>query len=223
MIAAIVLAAGRASRMGANKLVAELDGVPLVRHAVLAALASPARPVVVVTGNEADRVRAALAGLEVVVVHNADFATGLASSLRTGIAAVPEAAGAVVCLGDMPHVTSAHVAALVTAFVAADDDGAIIVPTCHGRRGNPVLWGRGRFAEIAQLTGDVGARALIDRHAAMVRWVAVDDPAILVDVDTPAALAQLQNAVPAAQSVSNVDTSGAIDDASVTITPTSRL
>jgi molybdenum cofactor cytidylyltransferase len=191
-VAAIVLAAGRSSRMGANKLLAELDGVPLVRHATVAALASAARPVVVVVGNEAARVRAALAGLEVIFVDNPDFATGMASSLRAGVAAVPEAAGALVCLGDMPRVTAAHLAALLGAFAEAHDDGAIVVPTCDRKRGNPVLWGRGRFAEIADLTGDVGARALIERHPAAVHWVALDDPAILVDVDTPDALASLR-------------------------------
>ncbi len=190
-VAAIVLAAGRSARMGANKLLAELEGAPLVRHATLAALASPARPVVVVVGNEAERVRAAIADLEVEIVHNPDFATGMASSLRAGIAAVPEAAGALVCLGDMPRVRGAHLALLLDAFADAADDGAIIVPTCDRKRGNPVLWGRARFAEIAALTGDVGARALIERHAASVHWVAVDDPAILLDIDTPDALASL--------------------------------
>ncbi|MCE9572496.1 MAG: NTP transferase domain-containing protein [Deltaproteobacteria bacterium] len=196
-VAAIVLAAGRSSRMGANKLLAELEGAPLVRHATLAALASSARPVVVVVGNEADLVRAAIADLDVAFVHNPDFATGMASSLRAGIAAVPEAAGALVCLGDMPRVTAAHLGVLLDAFAEADDDGAIIVPTCDRKRGNPVLWGRGRFAEIASLSGDVGARALIDRHAASVRWVAVDDPAILLDIDTPDALATLARREPA--------------------------
>jgi molybdenum cofactor cytidylyltransferase len=191
-VAAIVLAAGRASRMGENKLLAELDGEPLVRHAVRAALASPARPVVVVTGNDADRVRAAVAGLPVEIVHNPDYATGMASSLRAGVAAVKDAAGALVCLGDMPRVTAAHLARLVDEFVAADDDGAIVVPTCDRKRGNPVLWGCRRFAEIDALAGDVGARAIIDRHPDDVRSVAIDDPAILVDVDTPEALARLR-------------------------------
>ena len=191
-VAAIVLAAGRASRMGENKLLAELEGQPLVRHAVLAALASPARPVVVVTGNEPERVRAALADLDVRFVHNPDFASGMASSLRVGIAAVGDVAGALVCLGDMPRVTAQQLRTLVDAFVAAADDGAIVVPTIDRKRGNPVLWGRGRFAEIGELVGDVGARAVVERHAASVHWVPIDDPAILIDVDTPEALARLR-------------------------------
>ncbi|MEO8704599.1 MAG: NTP transferase domain-containing protein [Kofleriaceae bacterium] len=190
-VAAIVLAAGRSSRMGTNKLLVELAGKPLVRHAVDAALGSSARPVIVVTGNDAAGVRAALAGCEVTYVDNPDYASGMASSLRAGIAAVPDAAGALVCLGDMPRITSAHLAALLAAFADAADDGTIVVPTHERKRGNPVLWGRRRFAEIATLAGDVGARALIERHPDAVRWVALDD-AILVDVDTPEALAGLR-------------------------------
>ena len=191
-IAAVILAAGRAARMGDNKLLLELDGRPLVRHAVLAALASRARPVVVVTGNDAERVRAALSDLDVRFVHNPDFATGMASSLHAGISAVGDAAGAIVCLGDMPRVTTQHLDTLLAAFEAAHDEGAIVVPTCERKRGNPVLWGRRHFAEIAALSGDVGARALIERASTSVHWVPIDDPAILVDVDTPEALRSLR-------------------------------
>jgi len=192
-IAAIVLAAGRASRMGENKLLAELDGEPLIRHTVYAALASRARPIIVVTGNEAEHVRGALAGLDVTFVHNPDFATGMASSLRAGVGAVDDAAGAVICLGDMPRVTADHINALIDAFAGERDDGAIIVPTYERKRGNPVLWGRRHFDEIRTLGGDVGARALIERHASLVRAIAIDDPGILVDVDTRDALASLQS------------------------------
>ena len=105
-IAAIVLAAGRSTRMGGpNKLVAEIGGKPLVRIAAEQALASRAKPVIVVTGHQRERVEAALAGLPVRLVHNPDFADGLGTSLRAGIAAVPaDADGAIVCLGDMPQV-----------------------------------------------------------------------------------------------------------------------
>ena len=177
--------------MGENKLLVPLGGQPLVRHAVTAALASRAHPVVVVTGNQAELVRAALAGLDVAFADNPAFATGMASSLRAGIAAVGDAAGAVICLGDMPRVTAAHIDALVDAFDAARDDRAIVVPTCERKRGNPVLWGRHHFAAIDELAGDVGARALIDRNPGDVHTVALDDAAILLDVDTPDALAEL--------------------------------
>lgn len=191
-VAAVVLAAGKASRMGTNKLLADLGGKPLVHHAVSAAIASKARPVVVVTGNDADRVRDALDGLDVTFVHNADYASGMASSLRAGIAAVGDVAGALVCLGDMPRVTADHLSLIIGAFEAASDEGAVVVPTCERKRGNPVLWGRRRFAEIHALEGDVGARGIIERNADRVTWLAVDDPAILVDVDTPDALEELR-------------------------------
>lgn len=192
-VAAVVLAAGKASRMGDNKLLLELDGRALVRHVAMAALASRAQPVVIVTGNDADRVREALSDLDVRFVHNPEFATGMASSLKAGIAAVGDAAGALVCLGDMPRVTAAHLDALIASFETAHDDGAIVVPTCERKRGNPVLWGHRHFADIATLVGDVGARALIERAGESVVWLAIDDPAILVDVDTPDALSSLRS------------------------------
>jgi molybdenum cofactor cytidylyltransferase len=190
-IAAVVLAAGRASRMGSNKLVAELDGEPIVRRTVRAVLGSRARPVIVVTGHEAEAVRAALAGLDVRFVHNPDFAGGMSTSLRAGIAAAGTADAALICLGDMPRLEAEHLDDVIGAFRSGDPD-EIVVPTHERKRGNPVLWPRRYFAEIAELSGDVGARALIDRHADRVRLIAIDDPAILVDVDTPAALAELR-------------------------------
>ncbi len=197
-IAAVVLAAGLGSRMergGAAKLLAELGGKPMVRWAVEAALASSAREVVVVTGHRADEVAAALAGLPIRLVHNPAFADGMASSLRAGIGAVASADAAVVCLGDMPRVTGGHIDRLIAAF---DPSAApIVVPTHQRKRGNPVLWARRFFAEIEALRGDVGARALLERHAEVVTLLDLDDPAVLLDVDTPAALAELR--LPAAE------------------------
>jgi molybdenum cofactor cytidylyltransferase len=189
-VAAIVLAAGRASRMGANKLLAELDGVAIVRRTVAAALASRARPVVVVTGHEAAAVREALADLDVTFAHNPSYAEGMSTSLRAGLAAIGPASAALVCLGDMPRLLPHHLDAVIAAH---KDDETIVVPTFDHKRGNPVLWPRRYFAEMAALTGDVGARALIDRYADQVAFLPTDDPAILVDVDTPAALAALRN------------------------------
>ena len=190
-IAAVVLAAGRASRMGSNKLIAELDGEPIVRRTVRAVLGSRARPVVVVTGHEAEAVRAALAGLDVQFAHNPDFALGMSTSLRVGVVAAGAVAGALICLGDMPRLEARHLDTVIDAYRSGEPD-EIVVPTCDRKRGNPVLWPQAYFAEIAELTGDVGARALVDRHAEQVRLLAIDDPAILVDVDTPAALAELR-------------------------------
>ena len=185
-IACIVLAAGRSTRMGeANKLLADVGGRPMVRGVVEAALASRARPVLVVTGHRAAGVEAALGGLEVTLVDNPDFAVGLSSSLKAGIRAVPAGCdGALVLLGDMPQITGAHLDRLIAAF-AAEPGAAIIVPTHEGRRGNPVLWPRARFAEMLQLEGDAGAKRLMAAHAGDVREVDLGTDAIFADVDTP--------------------------------------
>jgi molybdenum cofactor cytidylyltransferase len=188
-IAAVVLAAGRSTRMGGpNKLLAEIGGRALVRIAAEQALASRARPVIVVTGHERERVEAALKGLPVRLVHNPDFAQGLGSSVRTGVAAVPaEADGAIVCLGDMPQVDAALIDRLIAAF--APEQGALaVVPTIDGQRGNPVLWSRRFFPDLMAIEGDVGARHLIGRYGEAVVEVPVTGKGALVDVDTPEAL-----------------------------------
>jgi molybdenum cofactor cytidylyltransferase len=197
-IAAIILAAGRSTRfagdqLGTTKLVAELNGKPLVRHVAEAALASKARPVIVVTGHARDHVQEALAGVPLQFVHNKDFATGLASSLRTGIAAVPnEAAGAIVLLGDMPLVT----ADLINRFVQRlqeNSDADAIVPITEGRRGNPVLLARALFSALAKLTADEGARRLLQEPGIHVIEIAVSgEAAAAVDIDTAEALESLR-------------------------------
>jgi molybdenum cofactor cytidylyltransferase len=188
-VAVVVLAAGQSRRMGRlNKLVETVGSKPMVAHPVDAALASRAVEVVVVTGNEPDRVRAALAGRAVRFVHNADFEAGLASSLKAGIRALgDDVDGAVIGLGDMPRITAQHLDRLIAAFEPAAQ-ASVVVPTVDGKRGNPVLWGRRHFEAIRQLEGDAGARALIGANAGEVAEVAMEDDAALVDVDTAAAL-----------------------------------
>lgn len=189
-VAAIVLAAGRSSRMGGpNKLLEPLGGKPLVRIVAEQALSSQAGPVLVVTGHQAERVRAALDGLNVRFVANEDYASGIASSVKAGIAAVPsEADGAIVCLGDMPLVDAGLIDRLIGAF--APDKGALVaVPAAEGRRGNPVLWSRRFFDELMTLEGDVGARHMIARHAEAVVEVETDGQRAFLDIDTPEALA----------------------------------
>jgi molybdenum cofactor cytidylyltransferase len=188
-VAAVLLAAGRSSRMGGpNKLLEPLHGKPLVRIVAEQALVSKASPVLVVTGHMAKDVEAALRGLDVKFVSNPDFASGLASSVKAGIAAVPaDADGAVVCLGDMPLVDAGLIDRLIEAF--APDKGALIaVPVSGGRRGNPVLWSRRFFDELMTLEGDVGARHIIARHGEAVAEVIVDGQSAFLDIDTPEAL-----------------------------------
>jgi molybdenum cofactor cytidylyltransferase len=188
-VAALVLAAGRSTRMGGpNKLIAEIAGKPLVRIAAEQALASRAAPVVVVTGHERAQVEAALTGLKLELVHNPDYAEGLSSSLKIGLAALPAAvAGAIVCLADMPQVTTAVINRLVTAF-NPEQGALVVVPTSRGKRGNPVVWARRFFPDLVALHGDVGARHLIGANAEFVTEVALEDSAVLIDIDTPDAL-----------------------------------
>ena len=192
-IAAIVLAAGRSTRMGAiNKLIAEIGGKPLVRIAAEQALASRASPVIVITGHERERVEAALKGLPVRIVHNPHYAEGLGTSLKAGIAAVAEDAdGAIVCLGDMPQVSAVLIDKLIAAF-DPERGALIVVPSIDGRRGNPVVWSRRFFHDLMQIQGDIGARHLIGAYAEAVAEVPVADDAALTDVDTPESLSAVK-------------------------------
>ena len=191
-IAGLVLAAGQSRRMGTlNKLLIRIDGKPMVRHVADAVAASGASPLVVVTGHERDQVEAALAGLEARFVHNADYAQGLSTSVRRGLAALPpESDGAVVCLGDMPMVTAQAIDRLIAAFNPVEGR-AICVPTRRGKRGNPVLLAKSLFAELASVSGDIGARDLITAHPELVAEVEMESDAVLTDIDTPQALAKL--------------------------------
>jgi molybdenum cofactor cytidylyltransferase len=188
-IAAVVLAAGRSTRMGGpNKLLAELGGKPMVRIVTEQVLGSKASSVTVVTGHQAAEVEKALAGLKVRFVRNPDFAAGLASSVRTGIAALPETAdGAVVCLGDMPLIDARLIDRLIEAL-APDRGHLIAVPVSDNRRGNPVLWSRRFFNELMALDGDIGARHLIAKHNEAVAEVPVQGDGAFLDIDTPQAL-----------------------------------
>lgn len=191
-LAAVVLAAGRSSRMGTlNKLLAPLDGKPMLCHVVEAALAAGLADVVVVTGHMREQVEAALRGLPVRFVHNPDYREGLASSLKAGVAALSrDIDGAFIILGDMPRIRADHLRRLADAFDPAAGR-SIVVPVHGGRRGNPVLWGRAFFVTFEGLEGDTGARHLIGQFPEAVAEVDIPDAAIFLDVDTPEALAAL--------------------------------
>jgi molybdenum cofactor cytidylyltransferase len=192
-VGAIVLAAGRSTRMGGpNKLLAQIKGRPLVRIAAEEVLASRARPVIVVTGHERERVETALAGLDVTRVHNPQYAEGLSTSLKAGLAALPaDVDGAIVCLADMPQVDAALIDRLIAAF-DSEKGALVVVPTIGGKRGNPVLWSRRFFADLMALEGDVGARHLIGRYGEAVAEVPVSGKAALADVDTAAELSAVK-------------------------------
>jgi len=187
-VAAILLAAGQSRRMGRqNKLLAEFGGEPLIRRSAKAALASRASPVIVVTGHMDGKIRAALDGLDVTFAHNADYAEGLASSLKRGLDAVPaDCAAALIMLADMPAIGTSALDRLLEAFDPAAGR-SIVLPTAAGKRGNPVIWAREHFAELQGLTGDTGARHLLAMHEDAVARVEIGEEA-LTDVDTPEAL-----------------------------------
>ncbi|HMF22745.1 MAG TPA: molybdopterin-binding/glycosyltransferase family 2 protein [Pseudolabrys sp.] len=192
-VAAVVLAAGRSTRMGAvNKMLAEIGGKPLVRIAAEQAVASHAKPVIVVTGHEQEKVEAALKGLPVRLVHNSDYAEGLGTSLKAGIAVVPqEADAAIVCLGDMPQVDAALIDRLIGAL-DPERGALVVVPTIDGRRGNPVVWSRRFFHDLMSIQGDIGARHLIGSYAEAVVEIPVAGEAALTDVDTPESLSAVK-------------------------------
>ena len=195
-VAAVVLAAGRSSRMApVNKLLVPNEtGVPMVARVVDQILASRARPVIVVLGHQAREVEAALAGRKVTFVEARDYADGLSASLKSGIAALPPSANAaIVCLGDMPLVTAAMIDRLIAAF-DPEEGRAIVQPVHDGKPGNPMIWARRFFDEIAALSGDAGARKLVARHAEFVAEVEMAEDGVLRDFDTQEALATLREA-----------------------------
>lgn len=188
-IAAVVLAAGLSSRMGANKLLEDVGGTTMVRRVVEAAGASDAEPVVVVTGHAAPQIEAALSGLDVEFVNNPDFTKGLSTSLKAALSHLPEDCdGALVMLGDMPGISPTLINRLIAGFDPAEGR-AICLPTRAGRRGNPVLWAKRFFPEIQAVEGDVGARNLIGAYDELICEIPVEDDAAFADIDTPDALA----------------------------------
>jgi len=201
-IGAVILAAGRSSRFAAaggreaTKLIVPLGGAPLARHVAAAALASRARPVVTVTGHAREAVEAALDGLALTIAYNEKFESGLASSLQTGLAALPPGvAGAVVLLADMPAVSSGLIDRLIATFEATPTALAA-APLTGGRRGNPVLLSRALFPAAMKLEGDEGARRLLDGLSAeKLLEVPASGLEASLDVDTPAALAAARRAI----------------------------
>jgi molybdenum cofactor cytidylyltransferase len=189
-VCAIVLAAGRSRRMAPlNKLlVADGKGLPMISRVVDNVLASRARPVIVVTGHERERVEEALAGRPVLFAHAEEYAEGLSASLKAGLRAVPpDAEGILVCLGDMPLVTAPTLDRLIGAF-DPEEGRAVVQPTFRGKQGNPMLWSREFLDEMLAISGDIGARHLAAKHADRLVEVEMSDDAVLRDFDTTDAL-----------------------------------
>lgn len=183
-VTGIVLAAGRATRMGGGKVTRLVGDRAMVARVVDAALASQLADTIVVVGNEADRVRELLRGRSVQVVFNADYAQGQSTSLQTGLRAVEqECDGALFLLADQPFVTSALIDRLIEAF--ARNRQAIVRPEVAGRPANPVLMPTRLFPELLAETGDRGGRRVIERHADDLCFLNVPDPLLCIDIDSP--------------------------------------
>ena len=192
-VVGLVLAGGRASRMGSdhNKMLAALEGKPLIAHSVDAALGAGLAEVWVATGYEAEQVRAALAGRRVRFAHNPDFASGMASTLRAGLLATgPDCDAVAVLLGDMPRVRADDIRRLVAAFEQSARR-AICVPVHGGRRGNPVLWPASEWGALLAVTGDTGGRELLRARDAQLVRVPIEHPGVLLDIDTQSDLAEV--------------------------------
>ena len=193
-VGAMLLAAGASRRMGGpNKLLARIgSGGPMIRATAENLVEAGLQPIIVVTGRDAGDIEQALSGLNVRFVNNADYPSGLASSIRAGAAAVPEAAeGMLVALGDMPLVGPKIVRRLVAGF-NPQEGRLICVPVHQGRRGNPVLFARQFLPELMALAGDEGARSLVERHADHVAEIEAGSTTIFADFDTPESLAALR-------------------------------
>jgi molybdenum cofactor cytidylyltransferase len=184
-VAAIILAAGRSSRMGTPKLLLPYNGRPIVNWVLGAACASRVDPIVVILGHEAQQVDAALrAERGFLAIHNQWYAEGMSTSLRIGLAVTSkDVDGAIILLGDQPLITAEIINAMIAESASAPD--AIIAASYQGRRGNPVLFPRRYFAELETITGDEGGRLVLARHLERVRLVEIDDALAGFDVDTP--------------------------------------
>jgi molybdenum cofactor cytidylyltransferase len=194
VIAAVVLAAGLARRMGRAKLLLPVAGQPIVRHAVEGVRSAGLDPILVVTGPEPAPIEAALAGLGVRVVVNPVPEAGQAGSVRAGIAALPAAVDTVlIALGDQPALAPTIIPALLAAHRSSRRP--IVAPRYQDGPGNPVLFDRAIFPELLALEGDQGARPVIARDTARVAWVALDLP-MPQDVDTPADYEKIRGALP---------------------------
>lgn len=189
-IAGILLAAGSSRRFGAaNKLLADIDGIALVRRSAETLRASRVGDIVVVTGPEPERIVAALAGLSVRYVHNPAFADGIGGSIASGVSALaPGTPGVVVVQGDMPALTAALIDRLIEAFLGAGGDRVTFPVLADGSQRNPVVWPPSAFAELCALSGDRGAKALLEARRAQAVTITVTNADVFTDIDTESEL-----------------------------------
>lgn len=192
-IGGVVLAAGRSTRFGeANKLLESIEGTPIVSRAVSTAVDSTLDAVAVVVGHESEAVIDTVSSFDLPTRYNEAYFQGQSTSVRTGVEFAREAGweAAVFLLGDMPFVRPETVDRLLEAYHAGD--GSIVAPRYDGKRGNPVLFDRRHFDALADVDGDRGGRELVMEHDG-TRFVDVDDPGVLRDIDSEADLRTYAN------------------------------
>lgn len=191
-VGAVILAAGSSSRMGEPKQLLTLDGQPMLLRVVQTVLESSAWPVVVVLGANAPAIRPLLARHPVLVAENSAWIEGMASSLRTGIAVLQQFSrridAALVLLCDQPALTTETLNRLIAQHRATGHD--IVAARYNGRNGAPALFSRKHFSAISLLTGEEGARSLLNSASSSV--FPIEMPELAVDLDTPADYAALK-------------------------------
>lgn len=197
--AAIILAAGSSSRMGGgrHKLLLPLDGRPVLVHVIDAALASQARPIIIVLGHEADQVRAHITSYashpDITIIENPAYLQGMSTSMRMGLQTLiskgykkhdspPEVDSALIVLGDQPMITSQFIDILIATYRATGK--YIVAPLYDGKRGSPVLFDVSLFPELLEVTGDEGGRTVLERHPQEVELVEMTDAVANYDIDT---------------------------------------
>lgn len=199
-IAAILLAAGAAERFGGqSKLLADLGGVPLIVHAARAIVGSNSSGFLAVTGRDGAAVAAALQGSGLQIIPNPNWAEGLGGSVAAGVRALQvDACGVLIVPGDMPFLTPGYLNALIDRFTQSPEPRPILFPQLpDGTQGNPVLWPRRFFAELAELSGAKGGKALLNQHAQVAQAFPVTDARLFVDIDTPDDLVRAAALLPA--------------------------
>lgn len=186
-VSAVLLAAGESQRMGGvNKLTLPVGGVPLLRYSAQVLLASKLHEVIVVLGHEAERARELVGDLAVTIVHNPDYKSGQMTSVHCGIEQLARPCDAImICLADQPLLAPADIDALIEAF-ARRRRGSILVPTCRGQRGNPIILAAEHRAAILAGERNLGCKRLIERNPELVEAIETVNEHYVFDLDTPA-------------------------------------
>lgn len=183
-VAALILAAGKSSRMGTNKLLLPYRGKTVVECALNAAHAADIAKIILVGGHEYERLASIPLLPSVALIEEPDYERGMSVSLKRGIEALPKDANAFfVLLADMPDISAALLRKMATAFQSSSKD--IVVPVRHGRRGNPILWSSRYKEEICSLHGDRGGRTLLQKYSQHILEIEWSDDSIFFDIDEP--------------------------------------